>query len=64
MIDLSSGNINGFLERRKASLRSLTASFLGSMTEAEFEDTPPLASLIIDEDEDEQGAELAGEEDG
>ena len=64
MIDLSSNNINGFLERREASLRSLTASFLGSMTEAEFEDTPPLASLIIDEDEEEQGAELAGEEDG
>jgi len=64
MIDLSSNNINSFLERREASLRSLTASFLGSMTEAEFEDTPPLASLIIDEDEEEQGAELAGEEDG
>jgi hypothetical protein len=31
------------------------------MTAADFEDTPPLQSLVIDEDIEEQADDLAGE---
>jgi Protein of unknown function DUF262 len=40
-----------FLDLREDCLSKLTADFLRSMTETEFEDTPPLSSLTIDEDE-------------
>ena len=43
-----------FLGLREVSLRNLTENFLGSMTETSFEDTPPLSSLIIDEDDEEE----------
>lgn len=48
-----------FLELREVRLRKLTEDFLGSMTEPSFEDTPPLSSLIIDEDDEE---DLDGED--
>ncbi|GAB4376983.1 MAG: hypothetical protein Kow00121_25230 [Elainellaceae cyanobacterium] len=43
-----------FLKLRELQLRKLTENFLSSMTEASFEDTPPLSSLIIDEDDEEE----------
>lgn len=43
-----------FLELRELRLRRLTEDFLSFMTEASFEDTPPLSSLIIDEDDEEE----------
>lgn len=47
-------NSANFLELREVRLRKLTEDFLSSMTESSFEDTPPLSSLIIDEDEEEE----------
>ncbi|UBF25674.1 DUF262 domain-containing protein [Kovacikia minuta CCNUW1] len=55
-------NTVNFLKLREAYLSKLTADFLSSMTETSFEDTPPLSSLIIDED-DEDDAEEFNEED-
>lgn len=46
-------DVTRFLEFREVRLRQLAENFLGSMTETSFEDTPPLSSLIIDEDDDE-----------
>ena len=43
-----------FLELREFHLRKLTADFLTRMIGSSFEDTPPLSSLIIDEDEDDE----------
>jgi hypothetical protein len=51
---LINGNITSFLELREIRLSKLTQDFLSSMTEVSFEDTPPLSSLILDEDEDEE----------
>jgi hypothetical protein len=51
---LINGDITHFLELREAGLLKLTEDFLGFMTEASFEDTPPLFSLTIDEDEEEE----------
>jgi hypothetical protein len=61
MINLLANNIDGFFECREESLGRQTASFLNDMTEADFEDTPPLISLVIDEDTEEQADDLAGE---
>ena len=51
---LINGDITHFLELREAGLLKLTEDFLGFMTEVSFEDTPPLFSLTIDEDEEEE----------
>jgi hypothetical protein len=51
---LTNGSVTHFLGLREVSLRNLTENFLGSMTETSFEDTPPLSSLIIDEDDEEE----------
>ncbi|WP_008310525.1 DUF262 domain-containing protein [Leptolyngbya sp. PCC 6406] len=50
---LTNGNVTHFLELREVRLRKLAEDFLSSMTETSFEDTPPLSSLIIDEDDEE-----------
>lgn len=47
-------DIDNFLELREIRLRKLTEDFLISMIEASFEDTPPLSSLIIDEDDEDE----------
>jgi Protein of unknown function DUF262 len=47
-------NSTQFLKLREDRLHKVTADFLKSMTETSFEDTPPLASLIIDEEEEEE----------
>lgn len=51
---LSEENSVHFLELRKVRLHKLIEDFLSSMTETSFEDTPPLFSLIIDEDDEEE----------
>lgn len=61
MINLATNKIDGFFECREESLGRQTASFLNDMTAADFEDTPPLQSLVIDEDIEEQADDLAGE---
>jgi hypothetical protein len=57
---LSDGVIDSFLERRQAALERQLDAFLRQRCEWEFEDTPPLDSLIID-DEDE-ARELSDDE--
>jgi hypothetical protein len=54
---LINGNFTCFLELRGVRLHKLTEYFLGSMTETSFEDTPPLSSFIIDEDDEEDLAD-------
>jgi hypothetical protein len=44
-------DIEAFIDLRKKSISILADTFIESMTGLTFEDTPPLASLIIDEDE-------------
>ena len=61
MINLATNKIDGFFECREESLGRQTSSFLNGMTAADFEDTPPLQSLVIDEDIEEQADDLAGE---
>jgi len=51
---LSEENGVHFLELRKVQLHKLVEDFLSSMTETSFEDTPPLFSLIFDEDDDDE----------
>jgi hypothetical protein len=46
-------NNSHFLELREVCLRKLTEDFLNSMAGNSFEDTPPLSSLIFDEDDEE-----------
>jgi hypothetical protein len=51
---LSEENGVHFLELRKVQLHKLIEDFLSSVTETSFEDTPPLFSLILDEDDEEE----------
>jgi hypothetical protein len=46
-------NASDFLQLREVRLNELTANFLISKTEVSFEDTPPLSSFILDEEEEE-----------
>ncbi len=62
-ICLINGNITSFLELRESCLSKLTQDFLSAMTEVCFEDTPPLSSLIIDEDEDFDEEDLVDDHD-
>jgi len=55
---LTNGNVTQFLELREVCLRKLTEDFLRSMAEPSFEDTPPLSSLIIDEDDEDEDEDL------
>lgn len=48
---LDSNDIRGFLESRRKSIDADLESFLQRMTESDFEDTPPLDSLVLDEDD-------------
>lgn len=50
---LIEGSVTRFLELRENQLKKITENFLASMIKNTFEDTPPLSSLIIDEDDDE-----------
>lgn len=49
---LTEGDITGFLETRQALLQVQFENYVGRMSEREIEDTPPLADLTLDEDED------------
>ncbi len=51
---LSKGNYSTFFRLREKRLNQVTADFLEAKMKASFEDTPPLASLILDEDEIEE----------
>jgi hypothetical protein len=62
MINLAANSIDGFLDSREESLSKQTARFLSCMTETDFEDTPPLLSLVIDEDEEDQANDLPGDD--
>jgi Protein of unknown function DUF262 len=46
-------NASDFLQLREVRLNELTENFLRSKTEVSFEDTPPLSSFLLDEDEEE-----------
>jgi len=50
---LIEGSVTRFLELRENRLKKITEKFLESMIKDSFEDTPPLSSFIIDEDDDE-----------
>jgi hypothetical protein len=49
---LGKGDDNGFLKRREDLLTSITHQFLQNMTESHLEDTPPLDSLDMDEEDE------------
>jgi hypothetical protein len=49
---LIEGNVTRFLEFRENRLKDLTNTFLVSMVKDSFEDTPPLSSFMIDEDDE------------
>lgn len=51
---LRQGDNDAFLQRRQEILREVVGQFLKSACEWEFEDTPPLSALDLDEDGDQE----------
>ncbi|MGH4017620.1 MAG: DUF262 domain-containing protein, partial [Pseudonocardiaceae bacterium] len=56
---LSSGEVVGFLETRQADLQRVLESFLRRKCEWDFEDTPPLNELLIEDLVGEEGDDAA-----
>lgn len=50
--DLSNGDVNRFLVQRQRLLTDQLQDFLKRACEWQFEDTPPLSSFVLDEDDD------------
>lgn len=55
---LRTGDAPALLSAREARIEQVTRDFLARMTEADFEDTPPLDDLVLD-DEDSEGRDDA-----
>lgn len=49
---LASGDVSQFLDARQDMLAGVVGTFLQQMSEWAFEDTPPIASLVMDDEDD------------
>src|SRR5262249_53868951 len=55
---LTRNRVEEFLSIRQRDIQDYVDSFLKRMCEWDFEDTPPLSDLVIDDEDDEGGDEL------
>ena len=56
---LKKGDKISFLEGRQRRIEQVVREFIGRMAESDLEDTPPLASFDLDDEEEERDDALA-----